>query len=306
MKFWQSLLVLILMAVPVSATEPIKKVPLPLEVKYELLTEEIPKEIEGKVWNRWTSENFTVLSLNDVQAQYLHKHLELVKTWIYARWGLYDLPFQGETKLICVDDPALFNKMFRLTHTKVEIRLDEQGKIKESVIYVLINDAPSHTVPIPLTEVCMAQFAQNYDAKIGWWAVRGMSLLNGTLDQIKTGLKDFGPIVHGNKPIYFSKGLFEMTKEQYNSLDVERKTLYDQSALVFCLMLRKEFGQDAFHWFLKKSSDSSPEVALQEILRFQGGYVQFDPTLKRYMLDLTRDIQTGTTPDSYLQIVEKH
>jgi hypothetical protein len=80
--------------------------------------------------------------------------------------------------------------------------------------------------------------------------------------------------------------------------------LYDQSALVFCLLLRKEFGQDAVHWFLKKSSDAGPEAALKEVLGFDG-YATFDRTFKRYMLDLTKDVQDQKTPDSYLQIIEK-
>lgn len=293
-----------LLASNLWAVEPIRKVELPLEVKHELLTEEIPKEIEGKVWNRWTSENFTVLSLNDTQAQYLHKHLELVKEWIFVRWGLYSINFSAECKLICVDDPVLFNKMFRLTGNKVEIRCDEKGKIKESVVYVLVNDAPSHTVPIPLTEVCLAEFAQKYNTKFGWWASRGMGLLDGALEQIKGELEQFAPSVTGNKPLYFSKSLFETTKEQYTNLDAERKRLYDQSAMIFCLMLRKEFGQDKFHWFLKKSSEIGAEASLKEVLGFEG-YADFDRTFKRYMVDLCRDVVNKKTPDSYLQIREK-
>ena len=275
-----------------------------MEVKYELLTTEVPKEIEGKVWNRWTSENFTVLSLNDTQAQYLHKHLELVKTWIYGRWGFSDLSMVGECKIICVDDPVLFNKMFRLTNTKVEIRLGEEGKIKECIIFVLINDAPSHTIPMPLTEVCMSQFAERYNVKVGWWTFRGMSLLNGTLDQIKSSLSDLAPVVQSNQPTYFSKGLFDMTKDQYLAMDAERRRLYDHSAMVFCLLLRKEFGQDKFHNFLKESSDLGPSESLKKVLGFES-QEEFDRTFKRYMLDITRDIKAGRTPNSYLQIREK-
>ena len=221
MRFLLSGLLLFVLSVPCLAqTEPIRKVTLPMEVREELETTEVPDEIKGKVWNRWTSENFTVLSLNDTQAQYLHKHLELVKVWVYSRWGLYDVPFSAECKLICVDDPDLFKKMFKIDSTRVEIRRQKSGpdsqnwekNIEESIIFVLINDAPSHTIPVPLTEVCLAEFALKYKQNFPWWAYRGMGLLNGALDQIRSSLNDFVPAVKQNQKVYFSDGILSMTK----------------------------------------------------------------------------------------------
>jgi len=84
-----------------------------------------------------------------------------------------------------VDDPVLFEKLFNLKQTKVEIRLDDQGKIKETIIFLLANKNPSHSIPIPLTEVCLAEFCQKYNTNFGWWTFRGISLLNGSLDQIR-------------------------------------------------------------------------------------------------------------------------
>jgi hypothetical protein len=303
MKFLQ-IPILLLVFTSYSLGEPIRKVSLPLEVRYELRTSDVPREIEGKVWNRWTSENFTVLSLSDIQAQYLHKHLELVKVWTFSRWGLYDTDFSAECKLICVDDPALFEKMFKLTRSKVEIRLDSDGEIKETVIFLLVNEAPSHTVPVPLMEVCLAEFSQKYDANFGMWAYRGMSLLNAPLDQIREDIYDFAPLVAANKPIFFGSGLFTMGRDQYSKSEEERQELYDMSAMIFCLMVRKEFGQDKFHWFLRRSSADGVETALKEVLGFDG-IDDFDRTFRRYMIDLTRDVRSNKTPDSYLQIREK-
>ena len=304
MKFLRYLAVLTAFwAAPCFAGD-IQKVSLPVEVKFELRTSNIPQEIEGKVWNRWTTKNFVVCSLDDRQAQYLHKHLEFVKAWAFSRWGLYDLDFSAECKLICVNDPALFEKMFRIKDTKVEIRRDASGKIKESVIFLLINDSPSHTVPVPLTEVCVAEFAQKYNTNFGLWAYRGMSHLNGSIDQIRSDLSQLVPMVKGNQPLYFSKGLLEMTPADYDKLTDGQKDLYDQCAMMFCLLVRKELGQDAFHHLLKKTAEASGETAIKEILKFDN-YAHFDRTFKRYMLDLTEDISKGETPDHYLQIREK-
>lgn len=282
--------------------EPIRKVVFPMEVREEIASEvSIPPEIQGKVWNRWTSDNFTVLSLNDIQAQYLHKHLELVKVWLFTRWGMYDIPFNSECKMICVDDPELYYKMFKIREPLVEIRRDENGKIQETVIFVLINDAPSHTVPVPLTEVCMAEFSQLYNQDFPWFLVRGMSLLNGALDQIRANFHEFTPYVKGNKPVYFSKGMFEMSKDEYLALDAEKRRIFDYSAMTLALLVRKEFGENKFHWFIKTCCEQGGEAALKEVLNFQSTD-DFDKTLRRYMIDITRDIESGKTPDDYLQI----
>ena len=84
----KSLAIIVLFASPCFG-EGIKRVSLPLEVKHEMLS--VPKEIEGKIWNRWTTKNFTVCSLNDAQAQYLHKRLELVNKGILARLPYLEL-----------------------------------------------------------------------------------------------------------------------------------------------------------------------------------------------------------------------
>lgn len=286
-----------------QAIEPIQKVTLPLEVRQEMTTSVVPDQIKGKVWNRWTSDNFTVMSLNDTHAQYLHKHLELVKVWVYSRWGLYDVPFSAECMIIGVDDPNLFEKMFQIRHSRVEIRRDTDGKIKQSVIFLLINDSPSHIVPVPLTEVCVAEFAQVYKQNVPWWAYRGMAMLNGSLDQIRSSMHDFVPIVKENKPVYFSDSLFKMTKADYEKLDASTQRNYDNSAMLFCLLIRKEFGESKFHWFLKKCCDEGGASAIKDVVGFES-LEEFDRTLRRYMIDVMRDVEANKVPDKYLQIRE--
>jgi len=296
-----SLVIIVLFASPCFG-EGIKRVSLPLEVKHEMLS--VPKEIEGKIWNRWTTNNFTVCSLNDAQAQYLHKRLELVKAWVLSRWGLYDVDFSADCKLICVDDPELFEKMFRIKSTKVEIRRDANGKIKETVIFLLLNDSPSRVISAPLTEVCLAEFSQKYDANFGWWAYRGMSLMNGSIDQIRAELNSTAAVIKNDDPLYFSKSLLSMTKDEYKKLSDEKKALYDSSAMAFCLLIRKEFGQDKFQEFLKSYASNGGEASVKEVLKFND-CEHFDMTVKRYLTDLTNDLVTGKTPDHYLQIREK-
>lgn len=298
-------LFLALSGTPSFASEPITKVVCPREVTTEVYkTTAVPKELEGLQWNRWTSKNFTVCALNDTQAQYLHKHLELVKGWVFARWGLYDIDFSVECKVIVVDRPDLYKKLFNIDSTRVEIRRDGNGKIKENVIFLLATGTPSQIVPMPLTEVCMAEFAQKYNTKFAMWSQRGMVVLNGSIPQIRERVAELKPLIERNEPMFFSKGLMELDAEGYKKLDDSKKRLYDNCAMVFCLMVRKEHGQDNFLKLMKGASEGNSEQALKTVLRFND-YAHFDRTFKRYMTDLSNDIASGKTPDSYLQIREK-
>lgn len=311
MKFLQSLAIVLLFSSVVCAQEVIHKVTLPAELTTEISLTSVPKEIEGLQWNRWTSENFTVLALNNEYAQYLHKHLEQVKSWIFTRWGFRDIDFNSECKLICVDDPVLFEKLFKLQRTRVEVRRDEKGAIKETVIFLLANDSPAHSLPTPLTEVCLAELSQKHNVYFRWWSVRGMSLLNGSLDQIRQRTVDFKSKLDADNAMYFSEGLMKMTQQDYVKLTEEQKSLYDSGAMIMCLLVRKEFGQDKFHKILQGTTvplgsatpTDNSESALRTVLKFDS-YGHFDRSLKRFMVDLTRDVADKKTPDEYLQIKE--
>lgn len=287
------------------SSEEIQKVLNPSEIKVESSysnSGNTPKEIEGLQWNRWTSKNFVVLALNDSYAKYLNKHLELVKTWTLCRWGLIDVDFSSPCKFICVDDPILFEKLFNLKKTKVEIRRDENNKIKETVIFLLANNSPSHSVPGPLTDVCVAEFAQKYDLDFKCWTYHGMSVLNGPINLIKDKVVDVKKSMDSGGKIYLSKELLEYTKNDYLKLSESEKQIFDSFSTTFCIMIRKEFGEDNFH-HLMKDSIHEPQDALTKCTGFES-YNDFDKTFKRYVDDLSKDMLSGKAPDSYFQIYE--
>lgn len=300
------LIVLAIFAMPLKAQDEITKVLKPDEVSVEVKKSNgLPKELEGLSWNRWTSKNFVVCSLNDPQAQYLHKHLELVKGWTFSRWGMYDIDLSVPCKLLCVDNKDIYRKLFNLESTKVEVRRNGSGKITETVIFLLINGPPSHTVPIPLAEICISEFAQKYNADFGVWTYKGMSNLNGTLEQIRSRILETKTKLDKNEPLFFSKGLLETNFEQYKILSEDDKKIFDDCSTIFTLMLRKEFGQEKYLKFLQKTSEGPPENAVKSVLMFKD-YNELDQSIKRYMIDLSNDVSLGKTPDSYLQIKERN
>ena len=277
----------------------------PNEVSVEVSkTQSVPKEFEGLSWNRWTSKNFIVCSLDDSQAKYLHKHLELVKIWTLTRGGITDIDFSVPCKLICVNGKDLFKKLFNIEETKVEIRRNTEGEIVETVIFLLIDGSPSQTIPVPLAEVCIAELSQKNNQNFSPWSYKGMSNINGTLDQIKNNILIVKPLLDKKEFLFLSKDIIEINKEQYKQMTDDKKKIYDSLSLIFCLFIRKEFGQDCYLKFLQKSTEDNPEDAIKKVLKFEN-YEKFDITFKRYMIDLTNDLTAGNTPDSYLQVKEK-
>ena len=250
--------------------------------------------IRGKVWNRWTTDDFVICSLSDSQGEYLYNNIEDIKSWIYYRWGMYDVDFSAKCKLICVNDRDLFEKFFRIEDTLVEIRKNPDGSIKETVIFILLDKSASKTIPMPLTEVCLAEFEEKYDLELGFWVHRGMPLLNSSIPNIRQNIKQ--------KFQYDCETIMETTKEQFMNMSVGQKREFDVASMTLCLMLKKEFGTTNFQKIMKEtSSGKSPEVAVQKVLGFDN-FDDFESSFDRYTKDLVNDIKTSKTPDSYLQI----
>jgi len=280
----------------------------PILAEDKIVPKEVKNEIqdpivEGKQWNRWTTKNFVICSINNNQAQYLSNNLEDLKTWIYTRWGFSDMNFNSECSLICVDNIKLYEKFFRIKESKVEIRRKKDSKnIELSVVFLLLNKSPSQTIPAPITEVCISEFEQKNKLVFGWWAHRGISLLNENIPGIREKLKTVHTDLSQGKPMYFTKSLLNFSESQWKALSKDDKDFFDRNAMMFCLFLRKEFGQYKFLWFLKDSSlNNDPELAIKKHYGFFS-YDHIDVSLKRYMSDLTGDIKNNKTPDSYLQI----
>lgn len=295
MRFLMFVLVILLCSTRVLGQE-IEPVVFPTEVMAEIKAVASNEElIKDKVWNRWTTKNFVVCSLSNSQAQYLHANLENIKTWLQQRWGLYDVDFSAECKLICVDDENLFKKLFRLEKSSVEVRRDSNGKIKETVLFLLLNEPASRTIPMALTEACISEFEQKVGTKFGWWAHRGMAVLNGTSSNIRQCMQ--GPSA------YFSiESIFNMTEEQYRRCDPEARKAFDRISMIMCLFLKKEFGTTKFQEMLKEtSSGQGIEPAIVKVLMFKN-LKDFDLSFQRYVKDLSDDIVANVTPDRYLSV----
>jgi len=258
-------------------------------------------ELKDLSWNRWTTDNFTILSIDYGQGKWLADNIEKIKTWSLTRWGFPDLKFSNECRIFCVPNKSLLKKLFRLDESKVEIRRGDDGKIDISAIWLVLDKRPAVTVPVPLTLVCLAEFEEKHNVKMGFWSHRGIAQLNGTFSQIRSSFGQLNKLIKNDEPIYFSKVIFAVTEEQYKNSPKNHQEVFDVECVALCLFLRKEFGEAKLQGFLRISAKNDTENVLKLIYSFDD-YDQFDVSLFRYMRDLSSDIVAKKTPDNYLNI----
>jgi len=249
-------------------------------------------EIKDLEWHRWTTENFTILALDEDQGLYMARNIEKIKSWVMKRWGFPNVNFSAECRVICVPTKALMKKLFRIEGSRAEVRKDS-NKITMSAVWLLLDDAPLEAIPQYLTVPCLSEFGQRYGLKLKTWLHRGVSGLNNPVALIRSRLT-----ILQNRELFFSKTMFAMDDEGYMKLGKDEKQLFDAQSLALCLLIRKEFGQDVFHEFMK-----DPDGELRRI--GFNGYSQFDASYLRYIKDLNVDILNSKTPDSYLEVKAK-
>lgn len=205
-----------------------------------------PKSLQ---WNRYTTSNFEILSLDDAQGKYLTDNIEFMRIWVLWRWGLRDTEFITKCKISCVPSGVFFEKLFgRKTPTW---RADRDGYN----IWIITEDNKWHTrLPTLLTEIVLDNFEKKYNAKLPLWCHRGMSVLNGKIEDIKNHL--------ALVKTFSSSKVVSTTQDAYNKMSEAEKASFDAQAAFFCLWARQEFSGKKFLDYLGGSM-TNPEHSLQ-------------------------------------------
>jgi hypothetical protein len=251
-------------------------------------------DVKNLVWNRYTTPNFTILSIDDNQGQWLALNLEEVKIWCMTRWGFPDVKFSKECRIFCVPNKELMVKLFGVDSSRAEVR-QKDGVIEITAMWLILDDKPIKTLPIYVTQICFAQFEANYHTTLPFWAKRGISCLNSTPNQIKKEI-----FALRNLDSISSSDIMNMKEEEYWKLTSDKRVLFDRSTEALCLLFRKEFGEAKFQSLLRLSNND-----MKSVIRVVYGYRSYDDLDKaylRYIKDLTKDIKAQKTPDTYLQV----
>lgn len=249
-----------------------REVPLPQDVSKTATP--VPDDLKDLVWNKWDTDNFIILSIDKNQGNHIKNNIEQIKTWLITRWGLPDLKFQGETKIVCVTNKSLLKRIFRLDEPKYNIQKNEDGSIKSCAVWFSLEDLEN--MPLKeLSKLCIDQVESHYNKKFPVFCKNGMNFLNQDLRQIKNSILENPIDKISIKEIFDDKSNKEI-----------------ESGVV-CLLLRKEFGENNF---------------LNYLMSKDIGYFGFkdnekiEETTNRYYKNLFEDLKNKKVPDDYLKI----
>ena len=252
-------------------------------------------EFKNLEWNRYTAENFAILSIDNAQGKWLADNMDHIRSWCLTRWGFPESKFTKECRIFCVPNKVLLKKLFGLDQPKIEVRKDL------TVMWLVLDDKPARTIPPYLTQICFAEFEVKHNVNLGWWFKRGASQLNGMVPDIRQNIAGLDEMLKKDQPLFVSEKMFTMTEEEYNKETVENRKIFDRQAIALCIMLRKEFGEAKLQGFLRISSRNKSQDVLRVVYGFSG-YGHFDRQYIRFMKDLTTDVLNNRTPDAYLEI----
>lgn len=265
-----------------------------------VIAQEQDPAIKDLAWNRYTTENFVINSIDDQQGKWMNDNIESIKKWCTRRWGFPDFEFAKECRIFCVPDRVLLKKLFNLDNSKFEIRKNE-GRFEIAAIWLVLDDKPARVIPDTLSFICFAEFEDKYKIDIPFFAKNGMSIINGTIPVIKSYVSFIGEKVKYSQKIFLSEAIFSMTEQQYTTLSDENKKLFDSQSVLMCLLLRKEFGESKLQRFYLNSKKYDTVDLLKSIYGFES-FSDLDKSMVRFAKDLSKDIGQNKTPDSYLQV----
>ena len=251
------------------------------------------QEFKDLTWNRYTTENFVIVSIDDKQGKWLSENIEKIKSWCLVRWGFPDLKFSKECRIFVVPNKILFKKLFNIEQSKYEIREEL------TVIWLVLDEKPTIVIPSLITNIALYEFDTKYQVSTPLWFKNGSSQLNSNVLTIHKNIEKFAESFKRDDPIFTCENIFIMTEESYKSED--NKLLFDQQSMILCLMLRKEFGEAKLQGFLRIINNNNIQDVLRVVYGFDG-YEHFDKQYYLFMKELSEDIVENKTPNSYLEI----
>lgn len=251
-------------------------------------------DLKNLVWNRYTTENFTILSIENEQGKWLNYNIENIKSWCLKRWGIPNFKFQKECRIMVVPNKDLLKRLFNISESRYEVR-----KIKDDLEVIAVwmvissDDDLINTVPYYVTSCSLIEFNYTNNFKNDLCFINGISLLNESFSKIK----------NIDKKDYHTKilNLLSVDENKYNKMSSEEKKDFDVESMLLCLMFKKEFGENKFLRFL--TSNKTKEDSLRYIYRFT--ISDFENSYNRYIKDFVSELNENKVPNSYLDVKKK-
>jgi len=252
---------------------------------------------EDLVWNRYTTENFTILSIENKQGRWLHYNIENIKSWCLKRWGLPNIKFEKECRIMVVPNKDLLKKLFNISEPRYEARMVD-GKLEIIALWLSLDTDEDlvDTVPYFVTICSVLEIDQKFNTKSNIFLTKGMAELNRSLVEIKDNIR-IATSVDGKDVA----NAFAVDNIKYKKMSAEDSKNFDSKALIASLMLRKEFGESRFLRFLFSNENVNDSLGL--IYNFDSE--SFAKSYTRYCKDLASEIKDNKVPDFYLQVEKR-
>lgn len=243
--------------------------------------ENLPEDLKGLVWNKWSTNNFIVLSIDKNQGLYIKNNIEKIKTRILNEWGYEDFNFTGDCKLVCVSNKNLLKRIFKLDFPKFEFRKNDNNQLELCAIWFSLEDMK---FPISLlTELCIVQKEFKDSVTFPLFCKRGMVFLSNDLDFVKNKLRDFDS---------FEENILEFTNIKQLPENTDN---FDLNSVILCLLMRKEYGAYNF-------SNYTTSKNLKQFGYENNNDKKLNIIFNKYSRNLLDDLKNNKVPDSYLII----
>jgi len=257
---------------------------------------QIDAELKDLSWNRYTTKNFTILSIDNEKGKWLSENIEGIKASALNRWGFPDVKFSKECRIFAVPNYSLLQKLFNLSASKVQFRKELNA------MWIVVDDKPAKSLLPSLTQVALFEYEVAEKTTLPLWFKRGAAALNGAVVDVRQSLKSFYDVARKEQFAFTTEQMFQFAEEDFNKQNIDNKRQFDQQAMCLCLLLRKEFGEAKLQGFLRLQSKNKAELVLNVVYGFKD-FQQFDKSYVQFMKDLCSDIDDNDCPDDYLEIV---
>lgn len=238
---------------------------------------------QNLVWNKWDTENFTILSIDKNDGISIKNSIENIKDDFCSSWGLPKFSLSIPCKILCVPDNDSLSKLFGLQRSRFEVRTDSQGKT--SLCAIWISKEEINKIPELLSEVLVSDSVNPIGLKL--FVRRGISSL----------CRDPEDVLNNLSNSEFDIKIFSQDESSWNKMSAQDKEKFDRQSMIACLMLRKEFGKEYFRNFVNSDQTLS---AVTDVYGFKEK--EFELTLKRYSSNIYSDIINKLFDKNYLII----
>mgnify|MGYP003332606607 len=233
--------------------------------------------IKDLVWNKYSSENFTILGLNNEQAKTLAQDIKNIKNNCLKRWGLPYITANNEYRIMLTPNKELLKKLFGIQSSKIEFR--------DGVVAMWISADDLQDV-LPEFLMMATLYESHPDSLFS--LRKGVSILSSSNNNVRNVL---GRISESTSEIDF----LNLSEKDYRKMSREKREKFDTESTVLCLMLKKEFGEYKFIEFLDKG----------DIGLYGFNNETFTRSYQRYNKDLKNELLKNKVPDGYLNIEKR-